>query len=115
MSQTKHIADAESNFWVLNVTPDFCQVGNSIIPFDICQKISNEKTKYSKTVFARDEKVLLVDSVIKGVKGNAGKGVISSVSGGGGDTVIMQGSSSVIVEGKSVARHDDLVAMNVKA
>jgi hypothetical protein len=114
MSQAKHIADAETEFVVVGVSPDFCKVGKAIIPFDISQVIASEKTSYSKSVFARGEKVLLLDSVIKGVKGNAGKGVVSQVSLGSGCNKVLQGSSSVFAEGKKVARHDDLVSMNEK-
>lgn len=112
MSLAKHIADGETEFKVINVTPDFCKVGKSIIPFDIMQTIDSEKTSYTKTVFARGEKVLTVGSVVKGVKGNAGKGVISMVSGGKGYTKISSGASSVLIEGKKAARHLDTVHMN---
>ena len=37
MSPERHIADGESQFVVLNVTPDFCKVGKKIVAFDICQ------------------------------------------------------------------------------
>lgn len=112
MSLVKHIADAESEFRVVNVTPDFCKVGKAIIPFDIMQKLEPEKTSYTKTVFARGEKVLTVGSVVKGVKGNAGKGVISMVSGGQGNNKISSGANSVLIEGKKAARHLDTVHMN---
>lgn len=35
MSAEKHIADAESRFMVVNIAPDFCVVGNQVVPFDI--------------------------------------------------------------------------------
>lgn len=115
MSQAKHIADAETEFMVVGVSPDFCKVGKAIIPFDISQTLAPQKSKYTHSVYARGEKVLTLDSVIKGVKGNAGKGVISQVSGSSGCNKVLQGSSSVFAEGNPVARHDDLVGMNVKA
>jgi Domain of unknown function (DUF4150) len=109
---TRHIADAEPNFIVSNVTPDFCQVGSAIVPFDISQVLSPEKMGYAKTVFARGEKVLLVSSVISGISGNAGRGVKSGVSLGSGATKIVQGAGTVIIEGQSAARHGDQVLMN---
>ncbi len=108
----KHIADAEAQFVVVNVAPDFCKVGKRIIPFDISQVLTPEKTAYAQTVFARGKQVLMIDSVIKGVRGNAGKGVSSGVSLGQGDTQIKQGSSTVHTEGRRTARHWDEVDMN---
>lgn len=108
----KHIADAESAFVVVNVNPDFCKVGKKVIPFDIAQVLQPEKSSYAKTVFARGQPVLMQDSVIKAVKGNAGKGVSSGVSLGKGDTKIMEGSGTVHTEGRLTARHLDEVLMN---
>ncbi len=108
----KHIADAESEFIIVNVAPDFCQVGKKIIPFDIMQELTPEKVSYAKTVYARGVKVLLIDSVIKGVQGNAGSGVVSGVSLGSGDSKIVGGSSTVFTEGRKTARHLDEVQMN---
>jgi len=108
----KHIADAESTFIIVNVNPDFCRVGKSVIPFDICQVLQPEKTDYASTVFARGEKVIMKDSVVKAVKGNAGKGVRSGVSLDKGDSKILQGSSTVFTEGRATTRHLDEVLMN---
>jgi len=108
----KHIADAEASFYVLNVPPDFCVVGESIIPFDIAQVLKPELQAYAQTVFARDEKVLLVKSVINGVMGNAGAGVGSKVSLGVGHSLIPESAATVFIEDRQVARHLDKVYMN---
>jgi hypothetical protein len=110
----KHVADGESEFFVLNITPDFCKVGNAIVAFDIAQLLSSDKDAYSETVFARSEKVLLVDSFVKGVIGNAGRGFQSEVSQAQGHSKIVEGSKSVFVESRMTARHHDLVEMNGK-
>ena len=109
---TKHIADAESTFIVVNVTPDFCKVGKKIVPFDIFQQLAPEKNAYSTNVFARGKKVLLLDSVIKGVIGNAGEGVQSNVSQGAGHTRVIEGAKTVVTQGRLTARHLDEVLMN---
>jgi hypothetical protein len=114
MSNEPHIADAEAEFRMMNVNPDFCVVGNATAPFDICQLLRAEKVAYSETVFARGEKILLLESVVEGVMGNAGKGVKSGVSLKNGHNKIIQGASTVFVESRPVARHDDLVRMNIK-
>lgn len=108
----KHIADAESAFIVTNVTPDFCEVDGDIIPFDISQILPPQKSSYAKTVFARGELVLMIDSVVKATDGNAGQGVISGVSLQDGDHQIISGAATVFTEGRKTARHLDEVLMN---
>lgn len=110
-----HIADAETRFRVVNIAPDFCIVGGKVVPFEIYRDLPPEKSNYASKVRARGEKVLHIDSIVKGVIGNAGSGVASGVSQGGGDTVITEGSQSVRVEGKLCARHFDLCQMNVSS
>jgi hypothetical protein len=111
----KHIADAESKFRVCNINPDFCKVNGKVVPFEITRELTPERAAYASTVKARGGcKVLHIDSINKGVVGNAGQGVSSGVSQGGGDTKIIEGSKSVKVEGKLCARHLDLCDMNVK-
>ena len=110
----KHIADAESTFVVVNVTPDFCKVNGKCVPFDISQILASEEGAYSPNFFARGNKVLKEGSVIRGVVGNAGKGVVSGVSQGGGDTVILKGTDHFLVNGRRVVRDGDPCLMNVK-
>ena len=111
----KHIADAESTWKVCNINPDMCIVNGQVVPFEIYQVLTPEKSNYASTVHARGCKVLKVNSIIKGVIGNAGKGVSSGVSQGSGDTVVLEGAKSVRVEGQLCARHMDLVEMNIKS
>lgn len=112
MSEEMHIADAEAQFMVINVAPDFCIVGDQVVPFDIVSILPPEKAAYSHTVFARDEKVLMVGSIVQGVRGNAGRGVRSGVSLGAGNVKVVAGSPTVFVESRAVARHGDLCEMN---
>ncbi len=113
MSSEPHIADAESAFFVLAVTPDICKVGNTVVAFKSMQILSPEKASYSTSVFARDEKILLLKSIIDGVKGNAGKGIASGVAVKSGHVEIKEGSSTVIIEDRLTARHGDEVEINV--
>lgn len=107
-----HIADAEGAFQVVNITPDFCVVGSKVVPFDISRPLTTENKNYAHTVQARGSDVLPQKSVVQGVNGNAGAGIGSGVSQGGGNVVILEGSSTVVVEGRPAARHGDLVHMN---
>jgi hypothetical protein len=113
MSTEPHIADAEESFFVLAVTPDMCRVGKAIVAFKPFQTLSPEKSAFSTTVYARDEKILMIDSVIKGVKGNAGKGLKSGVSLQRGNTRITQGSQTVLIEDRLTARHGSEADMNI--
>ena len=115
MSQERHIADGETCFIVFNVTPDFCRVGKSIVAFDISRTLAPEKSDYAHSVFARSEPVLLIDSIVDCVQGNAGRGLQSGVSLGGGHSKIIAASPTVIIESRQAARHNDLVEMNGKA
>jgi uncharacterized Zn-binding protein involved in type VI secretion len=110
----KHIADAESEFVVVNVNPDFCEVDGCVVGFDIHQELTKERADYSPDVFSRGGKVLHVGSIVKGVQGNAGKGIESGVSQGDGDVIVEEGSKLLFVNGKAVAHHGHRVTMNVK-
>ena len=109
----RHIADAEAAFRAVNINPDFCIVNGVVVPFEIYRELPPEKANYAHKVHARGEKVLHVDSIVKGVIGNAGAGVLSGVSQGSGNTLIVEGAKTVRVEGKLCARHQDLCLMNV--
>jgi hypothetical protein len=113
MSNRPHIADAEAGFKVVNVAPDFCDVEGTTVPFEIHRDLPHEKTAYAQTVFARGEKVLCVESVIQGVVGNAGKGVVSGVALASGNVEMTHGAQTVNAEGRAVCRHEDLCLMNV--
>ncbi len=110
----KHIADAESKFVVANINPDFCRVDGEVVPFDIAQVLSSEKSAYSPDFFARGGKVLKEGSVIEGVEGNAGEGVCSGVSLADGHVVMIEGTDHFLVNGKRVCRDEDRCVMNVK-
>jgi uncharacterized Zn-binding protein involved in type VI secretion len=112
---SKHAADAEGIFRAYNVTPDFCMVGKHVVAFDIQQVLIHEKSDYSPNVRARGCKVLYAGSVIKGVQGNAGRGVSSSVSQDAGDSKVLAGSRNLFVNGNPAARHGDEVTMNISS
>lgn len=111
---SRHIADAESTFVVVNVTPDFCEVNGQVVPYDIYQELTPEKDGYSEDVEARGGKVLVQGSVVRGVVGNMGKGVLSGVAQSAGHTLLVEGESTVTVDGKPIVRHGHRCVMNVE-
>jgi hypothetical protein len=115
MSQGRHVADAESGFRVININPDFCKVCGKVVPFEIYRELPPERRNYAQKVRARGEKVLHIDSIVSGVIGNAGQGVLSGVSQGSGDVLMIEGALNVRTEGKPTTRHLDLAQMNVKS
>lgn len=114
MSTKPHIADAEVEFKVVNVTPDFCKVDGDTVPFEIKQTLAPEKAFYAKNVHARGGRVLTMGSVIEGVIGNMGEGVISGVAQGSGHIFIAEGDETVLTRGSPTARHDHKCLMNCK-
>ena len=58
----KHIADAESDWRVCNISPDMCIVNGQVVPFEIYRELTPEKSNYASSVHARGCKVLHVDS-----------------------------------------------------
>jgi hypothetical protein len=112
MSDRPHIVDKESDFVVVGINPDFCEVDGKIVPFDICRSAVHEQAGYAKAVRARGAKVVRVKAILDGVEGNAGKGIVSGVSLDDGCCEVIRGCTTVRAEGEPVARHDDLCWMN---
>lgn len=108
----KHIANREIISIAVNVNPDFCRVGNKIIPFDIARKLDRDKLLYAQSVFARGQPVVLHDSIASGVIGNAGRGRDSQVSRGEGHVWMIDNDCTVYAEGRRVIRHKDECWMN---
>ena len=107
----RHVADAEAGFRVVNINPDFCRVCGKVVPFDIYREMPPERRNYASTVRARGAKILKVDSIISGVIGNAGQGVMSGVSQSSGDFWMTQVEPTVQTEGKHTVRHNEPVQM----
>jgi hypothetical protein len=108
---TKHIADKEVQFVAVNRKPDVCIVGGKPVPFDISRTL-DQAVVHSKTVRARGEWVLRVTDVIQGVDGDAGSGVVSGTSRGGGDVILKTGAESVRADKLIVCRHLSDCEMN---
>ncbi|MDI1451768.1 PAAR-like domain-containing protein [Polyangium sp. 6x1] len=112
---SKHVANREGIYLAINSSPDMCMVGEAVVPFEIYQTLDSEKTAFSTKVFVRRQPVLLAGSIIKGVIGNAGKGVLSGVAVEFGHIKVRDGAPKVFAEKRKLARHMDPVEMNGKA
>src|SRR5687767_5118066 len=112
---TNHIADGEEPFEVNSVTPDICEVDGAMVAFDITQTMSSEGPNYAHDTYARGERVLRVGSVVRGVKGNCGKGAVSGVSKGKGNNFAISGEKTVVWKKKPIVRHGELFVMNTTA
>lgn len=110
----KHVANREIQWIALNRNPDFCKVGKKVVPFDIARTLNQDKALYATTVYARGEPVLMIDSMARGVKGDAGRGIKSKVSRNQGHVWMRAGSATVFVEGRALVRHLDRCQMNVE-
>ncbi|MCK9791248.1 RHS repeat-associated core domain-containing protein [Providencia sp. CIM-Carb-044] len=107
----KVVGNKKGDYCVVSSGPDVCKVGNSVVPFDSYQQLSSEQS-YVKSVRVNGVPTLTVGSVIKGTQSNAGSGIISGTSQGGGNCVITSGSPTVRFCGNAVAYHGSDVMMN---
>lgn len=114
MSGTRHIADAEEEFKVVNITPDFCLVAGVVVPFEIYRDLSPARIDHAKKVRARGAPLITIKSAVRGVMGNAGAGVLSKVSLAAGEVVVLEGVKTVHAEKAPIVRDQALCLMNVK-
>ena len=47
----KHVANRESLWVALNSEPDWCEVDDDVIPYDIGRTLNHELMLYAKTVY----------------------------------------------------------------
>jgi hypothetical protein len=109
-SNSRHIGN-ESNWQVACTMPDYCQVGNSVVPFDTSATISKQILS-SPNVKAQGECVYRIGDLHKGVKGDAGKGIPSATSQGNGCVKFIEGQGNVKANGIPVVRHDNRCMIN---
>ena len=110
MGGSKHIGNAST--WVAVCSaPDYCQVGNSVVPFDSFA-IVNKSTVASPDVIAQGVPVYRVGDMHQGVQADAGAGIPSGTSLGGGCVKFLQGENDIRANGLPVVRHDSACLVN---
>ncbi|AOD14079.1 HNH endonuclease [Xanthomonas fragariae] len=110
---SQHVAH-EGDWKAVCSEPDFCRVGNSVVPFDSYADI-NKHVKASPDVKAQGTPVYRVGDTHKGVKGDAGAHVVAGTSQGGGHVQFLTGQSNVKVNNQPVVRQDSLCKVNCNA
>ncbi|WP_159094963.1 PAAR-like domain-containing protein, partial [Xanthomonas fragariae] len=110
---SQHVAH-EGDWKAVCSEPDFCKVGNRVVPFDSYADI-NQHVKASPDVKAQGTPVYRVGDTHKGVKGDAGAHVVAGTSQGGGHVQFLTGQSNVKVNNQPVVRQDSLCKVNCDA
>jgi hypothetical protein len=110
----KHIANVESTWLAVCIPPDWCWVGESLIPFDSYRDLSHEMVA-SPNVNARGTPVYRITDWVQGTDSNAGNGIISGTSQEPGNVQMLSDDTTVLVNGLICARHETLVWMNYGA
>ncbi|UKE46265.1 HNH endonuclease [Xanthomonas cerealis] len=109
----RHVAH-EGDWKAVCSEPDFCKVGNSVVPFDSYADI-NQHVKASSNVKAQGTPVYRVGDTHKGVKGDAGAHVVAGTSQGSGHVQFLTGQDNVKVNGQPVVRQGSLCKVNCNA
>ncbi len=111
--QSRHVAN-ESDWKAVCTAPDYCKVGNSVVPFDSFA-IIDKHTQASPNVKAQGKSVYRVGDMHKGVKADAGQHIVAQTSQGSGYVKFLTGQDNVKVNGLPIVRHDSKCLVNCNA
>ncbi len=111
VGNARHAANDSHEWKVVCSVPDFCKVGNAVVPFDSFATIGNQ-TQSSPDVKAQGVPVYRVDDLHKGVQGDAGSHVVAGTSLGGGYVRFLSGQNDVKVNGRPLVRQDSTCLVN---
>ncbi|SDH17232.1 protein of unknown function [Pseudomonas flavescens] len=107
----RHAANDSHEWKAVCSVPDFCKVGNAVVPFDSFATIGNQ-TQSSPDVKAQGVPVYRVGDLHKGVQGDAGSHVVAGTSLGGGYVKFLSGQDDVKVNGIPLVRQDSACLVN---
>ncbi|WP_165495966.1 DNA/RNA non-specific endonuclease [Phytopseudomonas daroniae] len=107
----RHVANDSHEWKAICSVPDFCKVGNAVVPFDSFATLGNQ-TQSSPDVKAQDVPVYRVGDLHKGVQGDAGSHVVAGTSLGGGYVRFLSGQNNVKVNGIPLVRQDSTCLVN---
>ncbi|TBU80479.1 PAAR-like domain-containing protein, partial [Phytopseudomonas dryadis] len=107
----RHAANDSHEWKAICSVPDFCKVGNAVVPFDSFATLGNQ-TQSSPDVKAQGVPVYRVGDLHKGVQGDAGSHVVAGTSLGGGYVKFLSGQNDVKVNGIPLVRQDSSCLVN---
>ncbi|TBU96081.1 HNH endonuclease [Phytopseudomonas dryadis] len=107
----RHAANDSHEWKAICSVPDFCKVGNAVVPFDSFATLGNQ-TQSSPDVKAQGVPVYRVGDLHKGVQGDAGSHVVAGTSLGGGYVRFLSGQNDVKVNGIPLVRQDSTCLVN---
>lgn len=111
VGNARHAANDSHEWKAVCSVPDFCKVGNAVVPFDSFATIGNQ-TQSSPDVKAQGVPVYRVGDLHKGVQGDAGSHVVAGTSLGGGYVKFLSGQNDVKVNGIPLVRQDSACLVN---
>lgn len=111
LGNARHAANDSHEWKAVCSVPDFCKVGNAVVPFDSFATIGNQ-TQSSPDVKAQGVPVYRVGDLHKGVQGDAGAHVVAGTSLGGGYVKFLSGQNDVKVNGIPLVRQDSTCLVN---
>lgn len=111
LGNARHAANDSHEWKAVCSVPDFCKVGNAVVPFDSFATIGNQ-TQSSPDVKAQGVPVYRVGDLHKGVQGDAGSHVVAGTSLGGGYVKFLSGQSDVKVNNIPLVRQDSACLVN---
>ncbi|SHL34689.1 DUF4150 domain-containing protein [Phytopseudomonas punonensis] len=111
VGNARHAANDSHEWKAVCSVPDFCKVGNAVVPFDSFATIGNQ-TQSSPDVKAQGVPVYRVGDLHKGVQGDAGSHVVAGTSLGGGHVKFLSGQNDVKVNGIPLVRQDSTCLVN---
>lgn len=107
----RHIAHDTAQWTAICSQPDFCWVGPTVVPFDSFATL-DKPVLCSPNVKARGTAVYRQGDIFNQVQANAGAHVVAGTSLGAGCVKLLDGHSSVKVNGIPVARHGSACLIN---
>ncbi|WP_165493584.1 PAAR domain-containing protein [Phytopseudomonas daroniae] len=107
----RHAANDSHEWKAICSVPDFCKVGNAVVPFDSFATLGNQ-TQSSPDVKTQGVPVYRVGDLHKGVQGDAGSHVVAGTSLGGGYVRFLSGQNDVKVNGIPLVRQDSTCLVN---
>lgn len=112
--RSTHVANESSDWKAVCTAPDYCKVGNGVVPFDSFANIGKQ-TQSSPDVKAQGTPIYRVGDMHQGVAADAGEGIPSGTSGSGGYVKFLTGQDNIKVNGIPMVRQDSLCLVNCNA